>query len=238
MIDVGFLLMKNVERIDRIGDCPVLTLPINADGIFWIEIKQDEKFCLQMHKITGVARIMESERGLRAWGSLTAMQEKFNRLRQEDFFRSGDVIGTFRRIKEQESEITLEYYAIYKGEGHVIGYVPGKTADGVEGIVKEMLLEEFTDWGNNCFTLFFPEGGMPVRVYFKTPAISGSEIERQLTAKEEKENISVFSPMETLKRAEAGLAAKQVGQQYHDSEHFALWCKLDMSKKTACINEG
>lgn len=131
----------------------------------------------------------------------------------------GDIIGVCRGF--------YDHYGVYVNESRVIHYSAGKGDFGEDAAVREVTLHEFLDGDGPVFKLVFP----PVH---RTPtkivphgavAFLGNwdDIARQT-------NYKLYTPEETVQRAESRLNERDYSLVLNNCEHFAIWCKTGISE--------
>ncbi len=215
IMDIFDISQKIVERV---GDCSNFERKVNSDSILWKNISNKGGLTLQKACFSTRARIIDSKGIQKANGSLSAMQEKLERLTSSDFLRTGDVIGVSRGA--------YEHYAVYAGNGRVIHYA-GESADFSGKIsIHEAPFEEFLKNSTDYFVVTF-EGRYPVKIHASTKFISDSCLNCCNIEWKEK-----FSPEETLKRAYSRVGECKYSIVTNNCEHFAMWCKTGNAEST------
>ncbi|PKM89038.1 MAG: hypothetical protein CVU87_06255 [Firmicutes bacterium HGW-Firmicutes-12] len=118
--------------------------------------------------------------------------------------RRGDVIGVPRMI--------YEHYGVYVGDDKVIEYTMAENRLKLE--IRKTHIKHFLG-GSTTFFILDCE--------FKKPLKSAPIIYRN------KAKRKVFSPEETVRRAESRLGEAQYNLISNNCEHFAVWCKTGLS---------
>ncbi|MDD2402031.1 MAG: lecithin retinol acyltransferase family protein [Clostridia bacterium] len=131
----------------------------------------------------------------------------------------GDIIGV--------SKIFYEHYGIYTGNHMVIHYTkPAPLTRKL--IIRKTPIENFL----NGFTTYFildceynyPEKSKPILYNEKN-------LKNMINAYLDfYRNIKIYSPEETVQRAESRLYEEEYNLFTNNCEHFAIWCKTGISK--------
>ena len=216
------LLIAGKLLIRQGGDRPNREKKITGKQYFWRDKKEKNGYRLQQNLLDDHARILDKNNIRKATGSMSAMEEKFDRLVSDSFLKPGDVIGVSRRL--------YDHYGIYIGEGKVIHYAD-KTKDfGKDISIYETDLKGFIEGSKDYFVLHFPkEGGPPRKLRSST---NFTENPRERTGIFDfifKAKYQLFSPEETIKRAKSRLGERSYNLTRNNCEHFALWCKTGVS---------
>jgi len=147
----------------------------------------------------------------------------------------GDVIGVSRG--------SYDHYGIYVNDRRVISY-KGASGDfsglGSGNKVCVDTLGDFLAGASSFFVCVFPDlYGRPEKVSIDAPVFSFSNIIQPDIAFEIFELIGrlfkthkykLYSPEETVRRAESGLGEKKYNIVSNNCEHFVLWCKTGISE--------
>ncbi|EHO53687.1 NC domain protein [Lachnospiraceae bacterium oral taxon 082 str. F0431] len=216
LLIAGKLLMKPG------GDRPNKEEKITGKQHFWRDKKVKNGYRLQQNLLDDHARILDKNNIRKATGSMSAMEDKFERLASDSFLKPGDVIGVSRKW--------YDHYGVYIGEGRVIHYAD-KTKDfGKNVSIYETDLEGFTQGCKDYFVLHFPKAGGPPRKLRSSTDFT--ENPREGTGIFDfifKAKYQLFSPEETIKRAKSRLGERSYNLTRNNCEHFALWCKTGVS---------
>ena len=102
----------------QLGDCPNVETKTMNKKKMWTVIAQKDGWELQKNKITNHVRILDPNNIRKAWGNLSVMRDKFQRLTRGEFLVAGDVIGVSRKIGVK----IYDHYAVYIGGNRVIHY--------------------------------------------------------------------------------------------------------------------
>lgn len=103
-----------------------------------------------------------------------------------------------------------QHYGIYTGGREVIHYAAKKGDFGGDVCIQKTTIDKFTSEGGGFFVIDFPPEGY--------------------------ENITIFSPEETVARAKSRLGENKYDLVFNNCEHFALWCKTGISDSTQVDN--
>ena len=137
------------------GDRPNREEKICGKQHFWRDKKEEMGYRLQYSLLDGHARILDKNNIRKATGTMSDIEEIFERLVSGSFLKPGDVIGVSRAL--------YDHYGIYIGDGKVIHYAD-KTKDfGRNVSIYETDLKEFTEGSQDYFVLHFPKAGGPPR---------------------------------------------------------------------------
>lgn len=142
----------------------------------------------------------------------------FIRTVSDSELRKGDVIGVHRIGG------AYDHYGIYTGRGKVIHFSNEGSDFGRDIRVRRATLSQFKDGASNVFVIDFEA----YRDYVENPGllelleegIVGIAL-RNLFGNE----MTLYSPEETVKRAESQLGEGDYNLVFNNCEHFAVWCK-------------
>lgn len=129
----------------------------------------------------------------------------------------GDIIGV--------SRVAYEHYGLYVGGGRVIHYTSysGNISDNT---IMETDISHFLN-GSNEFFIFDCENEGRERVV----ASSSSSVAKSLNmTKPFDEVLVIYTPEEAVERAKSRLGENKYSLSCNNCEHFAIWCKTDISK--------
>lgn len=217
-----YRIIKSEKYIfDLLGEMPNIEMPTMGGHVFWNTVKEDCGYKLQQNVITGHARIIDGADYRVAWGSYSAMIKKFRELTCNDELVAGDIIGVER--------LGYAHYAVYIGNDRVIHYA-SETGDFGDNItIHEAPMSEFLRGSDSFFVLDFPdEYGKPTKVY-SSAAFLGSAF--SIFAKAIKGiTYHLYSPEETVERAESRIGETSYDLITNNCEHFAIWCKTGISE--------
>lgn len=149
----------------------------------------------------------------------------FKRTVSDSELRKGDVIGVHRIGG------VYDHYGIYTGRGKVIHFSNEGSDFGGDIRVRRATLSQFKDGADNVFVIDFEA----YRDYIENPGllelleegIVGSAL-RKLFGKE----LTLYSPEETVKRAESQLGEGKYNLVFNNCEHFAVWCKTGVHESS------
>ena len=212
------LLIAGKLLLKPSGDRPNKEVKISDKQYFWKDIRQEKGYRLQCNLLDNHARILDENNVRKATGTLSAMEEKFERLLSGSFLKPGDVVGVSRAF--------YDHYGIYIGEGRVIHYAD-KTGDfGKNVSICETDLNEFKKGAKDYFILHFPkEGGPPRKIRSSTDFSANPREGTGILDFIFKAKYTLLSPEETVKRAKSRLGEKAYNLTKNNCEHFSLWCK-------------
>lgn len=206
------------DIVEKVGDCSNMERKVNSNSAFWKNVVRRGGWILQKDCFSDKARIVDDNGIQKGNGSMSAMQEKMERLLSDDFLRAGDIIGVSRGA--------YEHYAVYAGDRRVIHYA-GDSSDFKERVsIRETPFEEFQKDSSEYFVLSF-EGRYPVKIHSSTKFISGGYFDCCNIKWRGK-----YSPEETLKRAYSRIGETRYSVINNNCEHFALWCKTGNAQST------
>lgn len=210
-----------------LGDCPNMEFPTKGGNCLWEDVASKSGWRLQQNYLTGLSRILDENNNRKAWGSPAVMREKFKRLTREDFFEPGDVIGVVRK----KALNMYEHYAVYIGDGRVIHYSGNGTDYDGHVCVREASIEKFLRDDDNYFVLYFDRTyGAPRKIQVRTSFnLNDVNMDNGLIIPQGKKRL-IYSPEETVKRAESRLGEDKYNLVLNNCEHFAIWCKTGVSE--------
>ncbi|MBQ4437648.1 lecithin retinol acyltransferase family protein [bacterium] len=140
--------------------------------------------------------------------------------------RKGDVIGVHRIGG------IYDHYGIYTGRGKVIHFSNEGSDFGGDIRVRRATLSQFKDGASNVFVIDFEA----YRDYIENPGllelleegIVGIALRKLFGS----EKITIYSPEETVKRAESQLGEGNYNLVFNNCEHFAVWCKTGVHESS------
>ncbi len=206
------------------GDCPNVVEKVSADeDDIWHNVIIRKNHKLQKNKLFDYYRILNQNNERIAWGSMAVMTEKFNRLTSDNFFKYGDIVGVVRRWG------LYEHYCVYKNDDCVIEYAGDEGHFGKNVNVRRSSFEQFLrkDASNYFALLFDGTGRSPKKVFVNPVKVNENELIHRI---ELNDYITLYSPAETVKRAEERLGEKKYNLVWNNCECFALWCKTGENK--------
>ena len=150
----------------------------------------------------------------------------FKRTVSDSELRKGDVIGVHRIGG------VYDHYGIYTGKGKVIHFSDEGSDMGDDIRIRRATLAQFKNGADNVFVVDFEA----YRDYVENPGllelleegIAGIAL-RSLFGSE---TITIYSPEETVKRAESQLGEGNYNLVFNNCEHFAVWCKTGVKEST------
>lgn len=150
----------------------------------------------------------------------------FIRTVSDSELKKGDVIGVHRIGG------VYDHYGIYTGNSKVIHFSNEGSDFGGDICVRRATLSQFKDGASNVFVVDFEA----YRDYLENPGllelleegIAGIAL-RSLFGSE---TITIYSPEETVKRAESQLGKGKYNLVFNNCEHFAVWCKTGVRESS------
>ena len=150
----------------------------------------------------------------------------FKRTVSDSELRKGDVIGVHRIGG------VYDHYGIYTGKGKVIHFSDEGSDMGDDIRIRRATLAQFKNGADNVFVVDFEA----YRDYVENPGllelleegIAGIAL-RSLFGSE---TITIYSPEETVKRAESQLGKGKYNLVVNNCEHFAVWCKTGVHESS------
>ena len=140
----------------------------------------------------------------------------FIRMVSDSELRKGDVIGVHRIGG------AYDHYGIYTGRGKVIHFSNEGSDFGGDIRVRRATLSQFKDGADNVFVVDFEA----YRDYVENPELFDFRGLFKLAFDDLFDNkITIYSPEETVKRAEGKLGESNYNLVFNNCEHFAVWCK-------------
>jgi len=149
--------------------------------------------------------------------------------------KKGDVIGVHRIGG------VYDHYGIYTGRGKVIHFSNEGSDFGGDIRVRRATLSQFKNGADNVFVVDFEA----YRDYVENPSLWDSLeegkgiLEIKLRKKLKKwfgNELTLYSPKETVERAESQLGREGYNIVFNNCEHFALWCKTGVEESTQVQN--
>ena len=138
----------------------------------------------------------------------------FIRTVSDSELRKGDVIGVHRGV--------YDHYGIYTGNNEVIHFSNEGSDFGSDICVRRATLAQFKNGADNVFVVDFEA----YRDYVENPELFDFEGLFKLAFDDLFDNkITIYSPEETVKRAESQLGKGKYNLVFNNCEHFAVWCK-------------
>ena len=142
----------------------------------------------------------------------------FIRTVSDSDLRKGDVIGVHRKNLIHN----YDHYGIYTGNNEVIHFSNEGSDFGVDIRVRRATLSQFKDGADNVFVVDFEA----FRDYVENPELFDFEGLFKLALDTFFGNeMTIYSPEETVKRAESKLGKGKYNLVFNNCEHFAVWCK-------------
>lgn len=230
MMDMSSGLMpieRNRYLFMELGDCPNVEFPTQGGKRLWSDLSKKAGWRLQHNYLTGFSRILDENNIRKAWGSPCVMKEKFKRLTRNDFFEPGDVVGVVRK----KALNMYEHYAVYIGDGQVIHYAGNGEDFKGRVCVKVDTIKNFLKDDDNYFVLYFDRAyAVPRKIQVRTTFnMNDLNMDNMLVFPKGKK-MTIYSPEETVKRAESRLGEDKYNLVMNNCEHFAIWCKTGISE--------
>lgn len=155
----------------------------------------------------------------------------FKRTVSDSELRKGDVIGVHRIGG------VYDHYGIYTGMGKVIHFSNEGSDFSSDICVRRATLSQFKDDASNVFIIDFEA----YRDYVENPdlfdLLEGGIVGIALRKLFGSETITIYSPEETVKRAESQLGKGEEREDkyniiFNNCEHFAVWCKTGVHESS------
>lgn len=122
--------------------------------------------------------------------------------------QAGDIIGVKRFL--------YSHYGVYVGDNKVIHYSGAESDFSGKKTVRYGTMDEFLSGQKEFFELVFPD-------IHKRP-------EKEARYETQSLKYHLYSPEETVKRAESRLGEDKYNLALNNCEHFAIWCKTGISE--------
>ena len=148
----------------------------------------------------------------------------FIRTVSDSELKKGDVIGVHRGV--------YDHYGIYTGRGKVIHFSDegGDMGDDIK--IRRATLSQFKDGADNVFVVDFEA----YRDYVENPGLlellEEGIVGIALRSLFGSETITIYSPEETVERAESQLGEGDYNLVFNNCEHFAVWRKTGVHKSS------
>ena len=143
--------------------------------------------------------------------------------------KKGDVIGVHRIGG------IYDHYGIYTGRGKIIHFSNEGSDFGGDIRVRRATLSQFKNGASNVFVVDFEA----YRDYIENPSLFDLLEEgivgialRKLFGNE----LTLYSPEETVERAESQLGREGYNIVFNNCEHFAVWCKTGVKESSQVKN--
>lgn len=153
------------------------------------------------------------------------------RVVRDDEIRFGDVVGVHRMRG------LYDHYGIYTGNGGMIHYADPSGDFGTNIVVHRTTLEKFKEDSEYLFVIDFDKFIRKNKVnIFDIITPLGINVSKLLIALLGSSNYRIYSPEETVRRAESRLGERNYSIAMNNCEHFAVWCKTGVSESTQVEN--
>ncbi len=141
--------------------------------------------------------------------------------------KKGDVIGVHRIGG------VYDHYGIYTGRGKVIHFSNEGSDFGGDIRVRRATLSQFKNGASNVFVVDFEA----YRDYVENPGWLDLLLEEGIAGIALRElfgnkKITLYSPEETVERAESQLGREGYNLVFNNCEHFAVWCKTGVKESS------
>ena len=147
----------------------------------------------------------------------------FIRTVSDSELKKGDVIGVHRIGG------VYDHYGIYTGRGKVIHFSNEGSDFGGDIRVRRATLSQFKNGASNVFVVDFEA----YRDYRENPELFDFEGLFKLAIDSFFGNeLTLYSPEETVRRAESQLGEGDYNLVFNNCEHFALWCKTGVKESS------
>ena len=154
--------------------------------------------------------------------------DDIKRVVKDDEIQFGDVVGVHRM------DGLYDHYGIYTGNGGMIHYADPSGDWGKNIVVHRTTLKDFKEASESLFVIdfdkFVKKHGFSIFDIITPKGIDGAKL---LTAMLRSSNYyHLYTPKETVQRAESRLGEKKYNIATNNCEHFAIWCKTGVSEST------
>lgn len=151
----------------------------------------------------------------------------FIRTVSDSGLKKGDVIGVHRIGG------VYDHYGIYTGRGKVIHFSNEGSDFGGDIRVRRATLSQFKNGASNVFVVDFEA----YRDYVENPGWLDLLLEEGIAGIALRElfgnkKITLYSPEETVERAESQLGEGDYNLVFNNCEHFAVWCKTGVKESS------
>ncbi len=202
----------------------------------WIDLDEDKGFILQQNSKTDICRIMNAKGIKIAGGDIKSMNKAFKKLvKPWTNCKRGDILAVKR------CGGVYSHYAVYVGRGKVIHYSLKKDESPYGVYILKDDFFNFIEEETSFEILSFPENGeRPNHKRIDLVKKNRFDINIQLFDNSllfEKyyrllNGYHVYSPEETVARAESRIGEKKYSLATNNCEHFAIWCKTGVKEST------
>jgi len=149
----------------------------------------------------------------------------------EDELKPGDVVGVHRMSG------LYDHYGIYTGNGGMIHYADQSGDFGTNIVVHRTTLQAFKEDSEYLFIIDFDKFIKKNQIkIFDIITPFGINVSKLLIALLGNTSYHIYSPEETVQRAESRLGEKNYNIATNNCEHFAIWCKTGVSESTQIEN--
>ena len=139
----------------------------------------------------------------------------------------GDVVGVHRMNG------VYDHYGIYTGNGGMIHYADPSGDFGTNIVIHRTTLEKFREGSEYLFVIdfdmFLKKNMLTIFDILKPGYIDFVNLYKLLFGNN---NYHIYSPEETVQRAESRLGERKYNIAKNNCEHFAIWCKTGVSEST------
>lgn len=218
---------------------PNIEMKTMGGEVFWENIEESGGYRLQKNIVFGNCRILNTDDIRLDYGSEISMRAKFHQLVNNiNHAVMGDVICVHRMAGG------YDHYGVYKDDQCVYEYNLNKSARRID--IHKVSLDEFVGKDKSYSILVFPEcEGDPTKIKIsgsKRNFIGGysfvanehsneSLIDVLLyisRLKNQNAEYHLYSPEETIKRAESKLGEREYNLFFNNCEYYAIWCKTGL----------
>ena len=157
---------------------------------------------------------------------------EIKRVVRDNEIKFGDVVGV-RRMQG-----LYDHYGIYTGNGGMIHYADPSGDWGNNIVVHRTTLDRFKEDSEYIFVIdfdmFVKKHGISI---FDIITPDGINVPKLFAALLRNSNYyHLYTPEETVRRAESRLGEKNYNIATNNCEHFAIWCKTGNSESTQVEN--
>lgn len=153
------------------------------------------------------------------------------RVVKDNEIRFGDVVGVHRM------KGLYDHYGIYTGNGGMIHYADPSGDFGTNIVIHRTTLKAFKEDSEYLFVIDFDKFIRKNQVkIFDIITPFGINVSKLLIALLGNSSYHIYSPEETVQRAESRLGERDYNIATNNCEHFAIWCKTGVSESTQIEN--
>jgi len=157
---------------------------------------------------------------------------EIKRVVRDNEIQFGDVVGVHRM------QGLYDHYGIYTGNGGMIHYADPSGDWGKNIVVHRTTLDAFKADSKSLFVIdfdkFVKKHGLSVSDIVTSEGINVQKLFAALLRNSNYYHL--YTPEETVRRAESRLGERSYNIVTNNCEHFAIWCKTGVSESTQVEN--